>query len=608
MCGIIGYVGPRNGTAEVLRGLQQLEYRGYDSAGIATVGARGRLTVTRALGRVHALRGKLDAEASSPRAAIGHTRWATHGGPELRNAHPHVDCHGQIAVVHNGIIENAQALRAELAARGHALASDTDSECIAHLIEEHLQGDLPAAVRAAAARLEGSFALVVIARDSDCIVAVRQGSPVLVGVGDEEFTVASDLLPILERTRDVLHLENRQMAVIRNGAVELYDAKGRALAAEPVTVDLSAEQTSRGGFDTYLRKEIDEQSDAVARCIRGRARPTTDGVYIPALRRFLTGLGPLSRVVFAACGTSYHASLTAKAAIESMCGVPVDVRLASELRGDSTMLGQNDLLVAVSQSGETADTLGCVEFARSRGVPVLAVCNVDGSSLVRAADQTVLTHAGPEVSVASTKAFATQVVALRMVAAVLAQSLGTAEDEVMTTLAKELLALPHLLKEVLTREAEISSAAKAHSDAKLFAFLGRKHGHAIALEGALKLAELTYVPALGFAAGELKHGPLAMVDENVSVLCVLDDGPTRAKMKSTIQEVRARGGRVLVFDTGRDDLGVDVDRIQLPSTHSLESSALVAAVALQLFAYHAALTLDRDIDRPRNLAKSVTVE
>lgn len=609
MCGIIGYSGPRNGTKEVLRGLKQLEYRGYDSAGIAAVNESGGLSVVRSLGRVESLRQKLGSTDMVVRAAIGHTRWATHGVPEERNAHPHVDCHGRLAVVHNGIVENAGALRRRLVGAGHTLRSDTDSECIAHLIEEVFVDDLPAAVRTATRELEGRYAVVAIAKDDDCIVAVRQGSPVLIGVGDGEFIVASDMLPIAERTKDVVYLENGQMAVIRDGGLQIFDENQHRVPTVIQQVDWDSEEVTSGEYDTFMRKEIEEQPAAIERCLRGRlTRGEALLPKLPELERFLASIEVPRRVVFAACGTSYHASLLAKRSIERLCRIPVDVRFASELRQENSLLGAGDLLIAVSQSGETADTLGCVELAARRSVPVLAVCNVDGSSLVRAAAVTVLTHAGPEISVASTKAFSTQAVALGLVSATLAGRIGGGTASLVEAELEQLLVLPKLIRGVLAVEDKIAEAARAHADARMFAFLGKGASHPIALEGALKLAELTYVPAAGYAAGELKHGPLAMVDESVSIICIVDGGPSRAKMHGTIQEVRARGGLVVAFDSGTDEnLGENVDRIALP-TAPPGCAALVSTVALQLFAYHVARTLGREVDHPRNLAKSVTVE
>ncbi|MBV1860515.1 MAG: glutamine--fructose-6-phosphate transaminase (isomerizing) [Nannocystaceae bacterium] len=609
MCGIIGYSGPRNGTKEVLRGLKQLEYRGYDSAGIAAVDEHGGLSVVRSVGRVESLRQKLGATDMVVRAAIGHTRWATHGTTKERNAHPHVDCHGRLAVVHNGIVENAGVLRLRLANAGHTLHSDTDSECIAHLIEEVFTGDLPAAVRMATRALEGSYAVVAIAKNDDCIVAVRQGSPVIIGVGDGEFIVASDVLPILKRTQDVVYLDNGQMAVIRGGELQVFDEKQQRIPTTITHVDGESQEVTSGVYDTFMRKEIEEQPAAIERCLRGRITlgdvPET---CLPELARFFHMNEVPRRIVFAACGTSYHASLVAKRSIERLCRVPVDVRFASELRLQDTLLRSSDLLVAVSQSGETADTLACVELAKARSVPVLAVCNVDGSSLVRAAKVTVLTHAGPEISVASTKAFSTQAAALGLISATLARRVGRGFSAEVASELEQLVALPSLIRSLLAAEGQIAAAAKVHADARMFAFLGKDAAHPMALEGALKLAELTYVPAAGFAAGELKHGPLAMVDETVSIVCLIGGGPSRTKMHGTIQEVRARGGRVLAFDTGDGgSLGEGVDHIRLP-TAPPSSAALVCAVALQLFAYHVARTLGRDVDHPRNLAKSVTVE
>ncbi len=610
MCGIIGYAGKRNGTEEVLRGLSGLEYRGYDSAGLATIGARGRLSVTRARGGVACLRRKLDRADSHVRFAIGHTRWATHGVPEERNAHPHVDCQGRFAVVHNGIVENADELRRRLASSGHSLSSETDTECIAHLIEEAYTGDLVAAVLAATAQLVGNYALAVVAKDEDCIVATRRGSPLIIGVGEGEYMLASDVLPILGRTREVIYLKNGHVATIRGETLTLRDETGALVTPTTKRVDWSIEETTRAGFQTYMRKEIDEQPAAIERCVQGRVvagpRPR---VVLPELDDLLATHASPRRIVFAACGTSFHASLAAKSAVEQWCGVPVDVQVASELRYGGTQLGPQDLLVAVSQSGETADTLACVEMARACGVRVLAVCNVAGSSISRAADATLLTRAGPEVSVASTKAFITQCVALRLVAAFLAQRSSEGSSDAVDAALTDLGRLPALVREVINGEPQIASAATSVTDSRLHVFLGRGIGHAVALEGALKLAELSYLPAVGYAAGEIKHGPLAMVDAQVNVVCVLPRGPLRRKMLSAISEVRARGGRVLaVGSRGGEDLEVlGENLLELPQAGP-GNEEMLAAVALQLFALHVADQLGRDIDRPRNLAKSVTVE
>jgi len=610
MCGIIGYAGQRDGTEEVLRGLSGLEYRGYDSAGLATVGPQGGLSITRSRGGVECLRRKLDQVDSRGRFAIGHTRWATHGVPDDRNAHPHVDCEGRIAVVHNGIVENADELRRRLVSQGHTLHSETDTECIAHLIEDAYAGDLVAAVREATAQLQGNYALAVVARDEDCIVATRRGSPLIIGVGEGEFMLASDVVPILARTQHVIYLEDGHVATICGETLTLHDDTGVAVPPVTTRVDASVEETTRSGFETYMRKEIDEQPSAVERCLRGRlASGPEPHVILLELDALLDSHGKPQRVIFAACGTSLHASLAAKNVIEQWCGVPVDVQVASELRYGGMLRGAGDLLIAVSQSGETADTLACVEMAQAHGVPVLAVCNVAQSSLARCADATLLTRAGPEVSVASTKAFITQCVALRLVAAWLAQRTNEESRAAVATALVGLAELPTLIRAVIDREPRIALAASAAADSRLHIFLGRGIGHAVALEGALKLAELTYLPAVGYAAGEIKHGPLAMVDGQVNVVCVLPRGALRRKMLSAVSEVRARGGQVLAVGArGREDLEVlGESLLELPRADA-GSEGMLAAVALQLFAHHVARVLGRDIDRPRNLAKSVTVE
>ncbi len=610
MCGIIGYAGQRDGTEEVLCGLTGLEYRGYDSAGLATIGPHGGLSITRSRGGVESLRRKLDGADSHVRFAIGHTRWATHGVPDDRNAHPHVDCQGRIAVVHNGIVENAGELRRRLASQGHTLHSDTDTECIAHLIEDAYTGDLEAAVREATAQLVGNYALAVVARDEDCIVATRRGSPLIVGVGEGEFMLASDVLPILARTQEVIYLEDGHVAAIRGETLTLRDDVGDTVPLVTTRVEGSVEDATRAGFETYMRKEIDDQPAAIGRCLQGRLVSGVEPhVVLRELEALFAAHGAPRRVIFAACGTSLHASLAVKNSIEQWCGVPVDVQVASELRYGGMLGREGDLLIAVSQSGETADTLACVEMAQSRGVPVLAVCNVAGSSLARCADATLLTRAGPEVSVASTKAFTTQCVTLQLVAAWLAPRTNDVDPDAVTAALDGLAVLPALIRQVIDTEPEIAVAAMAAADSRLHIFLGRGLGHAVALEGALKLAELSYLPAVGYAAGEIKHGPLAMVDALVNVVCVLPSGTLRRKMLCAVSEVRARGGRVLAIGArGQDDVAALGDSLlELPGS-DVGSEGLLAAVALQLFALHVARHLGRDIDRPRNLAKSVTVE
>jgi len=605
MCGIIGYAGPRDGAAEVIRGLSRLEYRGYDSAGVAAV-ADDLLTVTRACGRVAALEDKLSTEHPAARIAIGHTRWATHGAPEERNAHPHVDCHGRLAVVHNGIVDNAAELRARLLANGHAINSDTDSECIAHLIEEAFDGDLLAAVMATVDEIEGTYAMAVVAKDQRCIVATRRGSPLIIGLGDGEYLLASDATAMLERTRDVVYLEDSHVALISDEGLEVFDADGQPVPVVPTHIGWSVESASLGRFETFMRKEIDEQPAAAARCLQGRIDATAREVVLPDLEELLDTHGTPRRIVFAACGTSYHAALVAKEDLQRWCGLSVEVQVASELRRGATRLGPGDLLVAVSQSGETADTLACTDIAREAGVPMLAVCNVVGSSLTRAADATLLTHAGPEISVASTKAFVTQVITLRLFAAALAQRMESLAPERLAAEIDALVSLPMKIREVVHSEAAIRSCAEQHSGSRMFAFLGRGHACAVALEGALKLAELSYLPAFGYPAGEIKHGPLAMVDEEVTVVC-LATGDEAAKMVSTCEEVRARGARVIAVGPRQDLLQGAEAVLPIPDASST-TEPLLAAVALQLLAYHVARHLGRDIDHPRNLAKSVTVE
>ena len=609
MCGIVGYVGPDEALPIVLEGLRRLEYRGYDSAGVAVLG--DGLTVRKRAGKLAALETALAAEATvGGTTAMGHTRWATHGAPNDENAHPHLDCAGRVAVIHNGIVENHQALRASLEKEGHAFVSETDTEVVAHLVEAALdrEPDLTAAVRSVIARLDGAFSLVVLsAGHPGELVGVKVSSPLVIGLGNGETLLASDIPAVLERTRVVLPLEEGQIATIWADGVAITTLDGTPVEIEPITVDWDVTAAQKGGYDWFMRKEIDEQPDAIRDTLVGRThagRLALDELRIPD-----DVLREVSKVFVVACGTAFHSGLVAKYAIEHWTRLPVEIEIASEFRYRDPVMGPDTLTLAVSQSGETIDTLEAARHARRQGSQVIAVTNTVGSSLAREADGVLYTHAGPEIGVASTKTFATQMVAQQLVALYLAQVRGTKFPEEIADVLEELAALPAQVERAIGLDAHIRAIAERFVDARDYLFIGRHTGYPAALEGALKLKELSYVHASGYPAGELKHGPIALIEEGVPVVAIATRCHVYPKMLSNIQEVKARGASVIAVVTEGD---VDAARladhvIEVPETPEL-LSPVVVTVPLQLLAYHVAVLRGCDVDQPRNLAKSVTVE
>ena len=608
MCGIVGYVGPEDALPIVLEGLRRLEYRGYDSAGVAVIGEAG-LAVLRRAGRLDALDEAVGA-AGAPRGttAIGHTRWATHGAPTDANAHPHRDCSGRVAVIHNGIVENHAALRAELEKRGHAFASSTDTEVIAHLLEE-VAGPLADRVRSVAGRLRGAYALVVVsADDPGLVVGVKVSSPLVVGLGDGESLLASDIPALLDRTRRVIPLEEGQVAELRADGVTITDLAGTPLATEPIEVDWDVVRAQKGGYEDFMRKEIDEQPAAIRDTLV--ARTDASGLLtLDEVKLDPDVLRDVRKVFVVACGTAYHSGLVAKYAIEHRTRLPVEIDIASEFRYRDPVLGPDTLTLAVSQSGETIDTLEAARHARRQGSRVLAVTNTVGSSLARDADAVLYTHAGPEIGVAATKTFATQMVALHLVALYLAQVRGGLFPEEIRDAMAHLAALPEQVERTLRLEPQIRGIASWLAQARDILFIGRHTGYPAALEGALKLKEISYLHAEGYAAGELKHGPIALVEEGTPVVAIAPACHVLPKMLSNIQEVKARGARVVAVATEGTaevaDLADDV--LWVPETPELLAPVVVTP-PLQLLAYHVARLRGCDVDRPRNLAKSVTVE
>ena len=623
MCGIIGYVGSQQALPILLDGLATLEYRGYDSAGVAVVAAPGHgaaaadgggLQVCKRAGKLAALRAAVGERALAGTTGLGHTRWATHGEPNDANAHPHLDPSGTIAVIHNGIIENFADLRAELAADGAVFASDTDTEVVAHLVGRARvdAGDLAAAVRRVARRLEGAFSLAVVdRRQPDTIVATRRQAPMVLGHRDDASLLASDVAGLIAHTRDITALLDDQVAVLRPGDIDVTDLDGAPAEGHRYTVDWDISAAEKGGYEHFMLKEIHEQPQAVADTLLGR----TDGdgrIVLDELRggqKVADDLRHVDKVYVVACGTSYHAGLTAKYAIEHWAGIGVEVEIASEFRYRDPILTPHTLVVAISQSGETADTIAAAVHARDQQAKVVAITNVVGSSLAREADAVLYTRAGPEVAVASTKAFTTQIVALDVLALYLAQARRALfPDECRDHLAR-MEALPALMESVLEQEPQIAALARTFASAPYIMFFGRHVGLPIALEGALKLKEISYLHAEGFPSGEMKHGPIALISEGGPVVALATRGHVRSKVVSNIEQVKGRGAVVLAVATeGDTDIKAHADHVvYVPDVHEL-LYPLLTVLPLQLLAYHVAVELGRDVDQPRNLAKTVTVE
>jgi len=612
MCGIVGYVGDRNAVPYLLEGLHALEYRGYDSAGVA-VRVDGALRVCRCEGRLSALESRIAAEGLTGSPGIGHTRWATHGEPSERNAHPHLDCNSRLAVVHNGIVENYADLRRRLVADGHHFSSETDTEVIPHLIEERLRRGVAArdAVREAMRELEGSFAVgILLADDSQCIFAARHGSPLVVGLGKEGNFIASDALAISRHVESVIYLEDGQVAEVTPQAVTVIDLEGREVKIEPRPLTVRAEEAEKAGFETFMLKEIHEQPRVLWSMIErhvdedGEINIDFGDLDFEFLRR-------LERIMVVACGTAFYAGLYGKLFLEHLTEIAVEADLGSEFRYRAPKFDQDTLIIAVSQSGETADTLASVRSAKSRGAPVFSICNVPMSTLARESDAVFYTQAGPEIGVASTKAFTAQLAALALFSLRVAEVRGelTAEDK--SQLLTALRRVPQAIHRVLLAKEYIAEIAEKHHSGPSALYLGRRFNYPVALEGALKNKEISYQHAEGYAAGEMKHGPIALISEYMPVVCICTRTADNLyeKMISNIKEVQARHGRIIAVATEGDrrvaELAEDV--IYVPEVRE-EFSPMVNVVALQLLAYYAAHARGNDIDKPRNLAKSVTVE
>jgi glucosamine--fructose-6-phosphate aminotransferase (isomerizing) len=612
MCGIVGYIGPGACREILLAGLARLEYRGYDSAGIAVL--NGDLKVAKCAGRVRDLEARSADLPATAAVGIGHTRWATHGGPSDANAHPHVGPAGRIALVHNGIIENYAALKTSLVAKGRTFRSQTDSEVLVQLIEEIQASDgalsFEAALRLALLQVTGTYGLAILnAAEPDRLYVARCGSPLVVGVGDGEMFVASDAAPIVAHTNKVVYLDDGDVAVISRDRFEVRSIDDVPLTKEVHELAMSLDAIEKAGFPHFMLKEIHEQPRAIADCLRGRLVLPDHVIQLGGLSAVMDRLSAAPRLTIAACGTSWHSGLVGEYLFEHLARLPVEVEYASEFRYREPLLGEQDVLLVISQSGETADTIAALREAKRRGALTLGICNVVGSTLSRETDAGVFTHAGPEIGVASTKAFTAQVVVLTLMAIALGQQRGTLPPERAEALIEELARIPQKIESILEQEPAIKALADRFTYAPNFLYLGRSFNFPVALEGALKLKEISYIHAEGYPAAEMKHGPIALIDRLMPVVVLATTSHTSEKMISNIEEVRARNGRVIAITTpGQDEVKRLAEFVvEIPATDDA-LAPLLAVIPLQLLAYHIAVNRGCDVDQPRNLAKSVTVE
>ena len=617
MCGIVGYIGNKKTVPIILDGLRRLEYRGYDSAGIAVLGADGNLDIRRASGKLHNLDEAVKLNPIEGSYGIGHTRWATHGRPTEENAHPHTGPKKSVVLVHNGIVENYLDLKRELEAEGNVFVTETDTEIVAHLVEKYMNGNLEHAVQKAVSRVSGVFALAVISKkDPGKIVVARSGPPVVVGIGEGEYFVASDVPAILSHTRDMMFLNDGDMAVLTADGVKLMDFKGNPTTCKITRILWDPIMAEKGGYKHFMLKEIYEQPRAVRDTLLGRVSQDTGKVFLEEMNITPAEFASFKSIKIVACGTSWHAALAGKFMIEKLARIPVEVDYGSEFRYRDPIVGPDILTVLISQSGETADTLAAQREAKAKGSKTLAICNVVGSMIPREADGAIITHAGPEIGVASTKAFTSQLTAVFVLALYLAQQRNAISDAESQAIAQELMLLPGKLEHLLSKEMRYDEMSKTLSKARDFLYLGRGIHFPMALEGALKLKEISYIHAEGYPAGEMKHGPNALIDENLPsvVLAAYDPADESSRIRyektlSNIQEVKAREGVIVsvVNEGDVDAAGMSNYVMEIPTTHEL-LLPILEVVPLQLLAYHIAVRLGKDVDQPRNLAKSVTVE
>jgi len=611
MCGIVGYVGFRQAYPIIIKGLKRLEYRGYDSAGIALL--NGSLNVYKKKGKVSELEDSLTETDLQSTIGIGHTRWATHGEPNDANAHPHYSASEDLAIIHNGIIENYGSLKEELIRKGHIFQSDTDSEVFIHLIEDiklNLSCSLEESVRIAMSQVVGAYAIVVLEKSSpNQLIAARKGSPLVVGVGKGEFFLASDATPIIEYTNEVIYINDFDIVTIRNGELSILNIDAKPQVPYIQTLEMELESIEKGGFEHFMLKEIFEQPRSVLDCLRGRVSADKGHLILGGLREYLNRVNNIDRIIILGCGTSWHAGLVAEYVMEEFTRIPVEVEYASEFRYRNPIIREGDVVIVISQSGETADSLAALELARSKGAIIFGVCNVVGSSIARATHAGAYTHAGPEIGVASTKAFTAQVTVLTMIALAIANKKGSISEATFRSMLYELEAVPAKIEKCLALNDSIKELAAEFKDAHNFLYLGRGYNFPVALEGALKLKEISYIHAEGYPAAEMKHGPIALIDEAMPVVFIATHDSSYEKVISNIQEVKARKGRVIaVVSEGDTKIKTMADyTIEIPTAHEA-IIPLIAVVPLQLLSYHIAVMRGCHVDQPRNLAKSVTVE
>ncbi len=612
MCGIVGYIGYREAYPILIKGLKRLEYRGYDSSGVALL--NHELKIFKKKGKVSELEEAVADSDTSGCIGIGHTRWATHGEPNDVNAHPHLSQKGNMAIIHNGIIENYSSLKKELMSRGHEFKSDTDTEVLIHLVEEiqhNTKCEFEEAVRLALGEVVGAYAIVIVNKDEpDFMIGARKGSPMVLGIGDKEHFIASDAAPLVEYTKNVIYLNDGEIAIIKNGELTIKTIDNAVKTPYIQELEMNLEQIEKGGYDHFMIKEIFEQPRSVRDSFRGRISLADNDIHMAGVTQFMDKLVNLKRMIIVGCGTSWIAGLVGEYLFEEIARIPTEVEYASEFRYRNPIINEDDFVIAVSQSGETADTLAALEMAKSRGATIFGICNVVGSSIPRISDAGAYTHAGPEIGVASTKAFTAQVTALSLMALAIAKKKGTINQEHFRKLSFELETIPDKIQKILDEcEAQIKYIAGEFKDAKNALYLGRGYGFPVALEGALKLKEISYIHAEGYPAAEMKHGPIALIDEEMPVVVIATQHSNYEKVVSNIQEVKARKGRVIAIATeGDDHIKTMADHvIYIPYCEEC-FLPLLAIVPLQLLSYNIAVMLDRNVDQPRNLAKSVTVE
>ncbi len=609
MCGIFGYIGEKQAVPLLIEGLKKLEYRGYDSAGIVAYSNKA-LVIEKALGKIADLEKSISKKKINAKLAIGHTRWATHGRPSKENAHPHDDCTGSVVIVHNGIIENFEEIKAVLSARGHVFKSQTDTEVLVHLIEEKMKLGLEKAVREAVKKVRGSYALAVISKkEPDRIIVVRKGSPLIIGLGEKENFISSDIPALIKYTSRIINMHDNDFAVITRNKVVLSSADGAKVKRDEMLISWDPVSAEKGGYAHFMLKEIHEQPKAIIDTITDSVDARKKNIHLKDLKLSDKELKGIERVILTACGTSWHAALLGEYYFESIAKIPAEVEYAAEFRYRMPIVSKNTLVVAITQSGETADTLGAIEEAKKNGAKVISICNVTGSSIARESDGVIYTKAGPEIGVASTKAFTTQIVALYLLAMSVAKKKNRITKANFETRLHNLFEVPNKVEQVLSQEDKIKSVADKFSHCTNALYLGRGEGFPVALEGALKLKEISYIHAEGYPAAEMKHGPIALIDENMPVVVLALAGRRYDKIIGNIEEVNARGGRVIALATeGDKEIKKKAEEvIYLPKTRE-SLSAIVASIPLQLLAYYIAVNRGCHVDQPRNLAKSVTVE